>query len=124
MSAVSPVPSRAAIALRGAAGLAGASLLALRHHPRAALVAALAGALTLAVGLPSPARLARFESRVARALTAALLTAVYALAVLPVRAALAALRVDPLAPPPTEPGTHWAPRAAKDFSRDDFERTA
>lgn len=122
MSAV--VPSRASIALRGAAALAGASLLALRHHPRAALVAAVAGALTLALGLPSPARLARFERILARALTTALLTAVYALAVMPVRAALAVLRIDPFASPPRDPATHWEPRAARDFSRDDFERTS
>lgn len=112
-----PATDRRAKALRAAALTALAALawrLALRPLPRVAL--ALGALVALADLTPLGPRL--------RALASALaLGGVYVVAVLPARAALALLRVDPLRPPaPPAEGSYWIPRAADPPAPESFTR--
>lgn len=91
------------------------------HHALSVAMRALAvTALTLA--LLRPSWLARANHGLGRAVTLALLTAVYALVLVPTRVALALLRIDPLEGKATPGATHWITRATPEFSPQDFER--
>lgn len=76
----------------------------------------------LALALARPQWLARMNHLLGRAVTVALLTAVYALVLVPTRIALALLRIDPLEAKPPTGDTHWITRDTPGFSPQDFER--
>lgn len=111
-------------ALQGAGMLLGAWLLAWRDHGALALALRVAAGGVLALALLRPASLRALNHALGRAVTWALLIAVYALALLPTRAALALLRVDPLEPGRAPSDTHWITRERAGFTPEDMERTA
>lgn len=118
-----PSPRRAGL-LQCVGLLVGQWVLAHRGHPDAALALRGAAAIVFALTLASPRRLKAINHALGRALTTALLVAVYALALLPTRALLALLRVDPLAPRRAAGTSLWIERDTPSFTREDFERTS
>jgi hypothetical protein len=120
-SAAPPSPRRAGLA-QAAGMLVGAWVLARAGHPTAATALRVVAALALAVAVAFPVWLADANRALGRALTRALLTAVYALVLLPTRLLLRALRVDPLEPRPPTGASAWSDRAPETFSPRDFER--
>lgn len=102
----------------------GAAVLAWRGHPTLARGLGGLAIVVLALTLARPSALRDANHALGRAVTAALLSAVYLLALLPTRALLLALRVDPLAPRGPSGETHWLTRPKPGFAPEDMERTA
>ncbi len=108
--------------LQGAGMLLASWVVARNGHHALSLAMRALAATALALALLRPQWLARANHALGRAVTVALLTAVYALVLAPTRVALALLRIDPLDGSAPPGATHWITRATPEFSPQDFER--
>lgn len=97
-------------------------VLARYGRPHAALAFRVAASLALALTLFRPRWLHAVNQGVGRAVTVALLTAVYVVVIVPTRGALALFRVNALDATKAGSSSYWVERKSEGFTRDDFER--